>query len=124
MEAGKVIAVLRKCYVEQTVDDDVDELWAVLLPDVDYDEGMQAAKEHMRSEKFFPKPAEMLDLVIADRKHRALSKVEILPQKARPPLGPDQYYAYDGTVITAHQETEEERAARHEARQRALERMR
>jgi hypothetical protein len=64
-EATKIIAVLRKVYTDQTVDRDLDSVWAMVFDDVPYEPVMLAVQEYLKAGKpFFPKPGEIRTLLI------------------------------------------------------------
>lgn len=64
-EATKIIAVLRKVYTDQTVDRDLDSVWAMVFDDVPYEPVMLAVQAYLKADKpFFPKPGEIRTLLI------------------------------------------------------------
>jgi hypothetical protein len=58
-EVGRLLAVLKAAYPQQTILEQTPVAYQMALDDVPYDEAMAAAATHIKSSPFFPKPAEL-----------------------------------------------------------------
>lgn len=122
-EAGKVLAYLSSFYPHVVVPELAPATWAEMFADWPVERVIAAAKEAAKTCTFFPNVADIHECDLAIRQRQAAPYQALPSGSERPPLGPDQYYAYDGTVITARQETDEERAARRDLCKRLIKRM-
>jgi hypothetical protein len=111
-ETAKVLTFLSGCYPNVNITDAMPAVWAEMFAEWPVGRVMAAAKEAAETCTFFPNVADIHQCDVSIRQRQAAPYQALPSGSERPPLGPDQYYAYDGTVITAHQETDEERAAR------------
>jgi hypothetical protein len=113
-ETAKVLTFLSGCYPNVNITDAMPAVWAEMFADWPVERVMAAAKEAAETCTFFPNIADIHDRDLSIRQRQAKPYQALPSGSERPPLGPDQYYAYDGTVITAVPWSAEEYATRHE----------
>lgn len=63
-ETTRILAILTAVWSNEQVDDAKVTAYQLALEDVSYESAQQAVKTLLRSAKFFPKPSEILELIV------------------------------------------------------------
>lgn len=99
-ETRVILAYLKTAYPRTDLTEAMPIVWTEHFEQFDFDEVMAAVHEHIDESNFWPSIAEIREIVFDTRRYNN-TRNQLHTPEVRPPLGPNQYYAYDGTVITA-----------------------